>query len=40
LGEDVSIGQFAFAIGNVLTELQNTVTFGIVSAKNRELQMQ
>ena len=40
LGEDVAIGQFAFAIGNVLTELQNTVTFGIVSAKNRELQMQ
>lgn len=40
LGEQVSIGQFAFAIGNALTELQNTVTFGIVSAKNRELQMQ
>lgn len=40
LGENVAIGQFAFAIGNVLTELQNTVTFGIVSAKNRELQMQ
>jgi serine protease Do len=40
LGENISIGQFAFAIGNVLTELQNSVTFGIVSAKNRELQMQ
>lgn len=40
LWEEISIGQFAFAIGNVLTELQNTVTFGIVSAKNRELQMQ
>jgi len=40
LWENVAIGQFAFAIGNVLTELQNTVTFGIVSAKNRELQMQ
>lgn len=40
LGENIAIGQFAFAIGNVLTELQNTVTFGIVSAKNRELQMQ
>lgn len=40
LWEDIAIGQFAFAIGNVLTELQNTVTFGIVSAKNRELQMQ
>jgi len=40
LGETIAVGQFVFAIGNAFTELQNTVTFWIISAKNRELQMQ
>jgi len=35
----LSVGQFVFAIGNALTQWQNTVTFGILSAKNRELRM-
>ncbi len=39
-GEPILIGQFAFAIGNALTQWQNTVTFGVISAKNRELRMQ
>jgi len=39
-GEPILVGQFAFAIGNALTQWQNTVTFGVISAKNRELHMQ
>jgi serine protease Do len=35
--EEVQVGQFAIAIGNTLNELQNSVTFGIVSAKGRQL---
>lgn len=37
--DSLSVGQFAFAIGNALTQWQNTVTFGVISAKNRELRM-
>jgi len=33
----VTIGQFVVAIGNALAEYQNSVTFGILSAKNRKL---
>ena len=33
----IQIGQFVFAIGNTLTQYDNTVTMWIVSAKNREL---
>jgi S1-C subfamily serine protease len=38
--ESILVGQFAFAIGNALTQRQNTITFGVISAKNRELRMQ
>lgn len=37
LGDKVQIGQFAIAIGNALAEYQNSVTLGIVSGKNRQL---
>jgi len=39
-GESVRIGQFVFSIGNAFTQRQNTVTFGVVSAKNRTLRIQ
>jgi len=34
----VNIGQFAVAIGNALGEFQNSVSFGVVSGKNRSIQ--
>lgn len=34
---EVRIGQFALAIGNALAEYQNSVSLGIISAKNRRL---
>ena len=35
----VQIGQFSLAIGNSLAEYQNSVTMGIISARNRELKI-
>ena len=35
--DDLKIGQFVVAIGNALAEFQNTVTLGVVSAKDRHL---
>jgi len=37
--DEVKIGQFAIAIGNSLSEYQNSVTMGIISARNRELKI-
>ncbi|QQR82932.1 trypsin-like peptidase domain-containing protein [Candidatus Peregrinibacteria bacterium] len=34
---DLQIGQKVIAIGNALAEYQNTVTTGVISAKNREI---
>jgi len=36
--EEVRVGQFAIAIGNALSEYQDSVTMGIISAKNRKLE--
>jgi serine protease Do len=36
--EKVQIWQFVFAIGNALSEYPNSVTMGIISAKNRQLE--
>jgi len=36
--QEVKIGQFVLAIGNALAEYQNSVTLGILSAKNRILE--
>ncbi len=36
-GQEVQVGQFALAIGNALAEFANSVTFGVVSGKNRKL---
>ena len=35
--DDLQIGQFVVAIGNALGEFQNSVTFGVVSAKDRQI---
>jgi len=35
--DDLQIGQFVLAVGNALGELQNTVTLGVISAKERQL---
>ena len=35
--QEVKIGQFVIAVGNALAEYQNSVTLGILSAKNRML---
>lgn len=35
--DDLAIGQWVVAIGNALAEFQNTVTVGVVSAKDRQL---
>lgn len=35
--DDMQIGQFVVAIGNALAEFQNSVTFGVISAKGRNL---
>ena len=35
--DDLKIGQFVVAIGNALAEFQNTVTLGVVSAKDRQI---
>lgn len=37
--DEVKIGQFALAIGYSLAEYQNSVTMGIISARNRELKI-
>lgn len=37
ISERVNIGQFVLAVGNALAEYQNSVTLGILSAKNRML---
>jgi len=37
--DEVRIGQFAIAIGNSLSEYKNSVTMGIISARNRELKI-
>lgn len=34
---DLQIGQFVIAVGNALGEFQNSVSFGVVSAKNRSI---
>lgn len=39
ISEEVRIGQFAIAIGNSLSEYKNSVTMGIISARNRELKI-
>ncbi len=38
--DDLQIGQWVIAIGNALAEFDNTVTVGVVSAKNREITAQ
>ena len=35
--DSLEIGQFVVAIGNALAEFQNTVTLGVVSAKDRQI---
>jgi S1-C subfamily serine protease len=35
--DDLQVGQFVLAVGNALGEFQNSVTLGVVSAKNRQL---
>lgn len=35
--DDLQIGQWVIAIGNALGELQNTVTVGVISARERQL---
>lgn len=35
--DDLKIGQWVVAIGNALAEFQNTVTVGVVSAKDRQI---
>lgn len=35
--DNLEIGQFVVAIGNALAEFQNTVTVGVVSAKDRQI---
>lgn len=37
---DVKIGQFVIANGNALSEFQNSVSFGVVSGKNRIIEAQ
>lgn len=37
--DEVKIGQFAIAIGNSLSEFRNSVTMGIISARNRQLKI-
>ncbi|MEI7477193.1 MAG: trypsin-like peptidase domain-containing protein [bacterium] len=37
LQSPVLVGQFVVAIGNAMAEYQNTSTFGIISAKNRNI---
>lgn len=37
---ETNIGQFVVAIGNALSEFQNSVSFGVVSGKNRIIQAQ
>jgi S1-C subfamily serine protease len=37
---DLKVGQSIIAVGNALGEFQNTVTYGVVSAKNRNLSAQ
>lgn len=34
----INIGQFAIAIGNALGEFQNSVSFGVISGKNRSIE--
>lgn len=34
---DLKVGQYVLAIGNALAEFDNTVTFGIISAKSRDI---
>lgn len=38
--EELKVGQYLIAIGNALGEFQNTVTLGVLSAKERQLQAQ
>ena len=38
--DDLKIGQWVIAIGNALGEFQNTVTVGVVSAKERRIQVE
>ncbi|PID87598.1 hypothetical protein CSB07_00565 [Candidatus Gracilibacteria bacterium] len=35
--EDIKIGQFAIAIGNALSEFQNSVSLGVISGKDRKI---
>lgn len=37
LSDEVHVGQFAIAIGNTLAQYRNSVTFGIISWRNRHL---
>lgn len=36
--KQINIGQFAIAIGNALWEFQNSVSFGVISGKNRSIE--
>lgn len=38
--DELKVGQSVIAVGNALGEFQNTVTYGVVSAKNRNLNAQ
>jgi serine protease Do len=35
--EPIEVGQFVLAVGNVLAEYHNSVTFGVISGKNRNI---
>ncbi|MFA5916706.1 MAG: trypsin-like peptidase domain-containing protein [Candidatus Gracilibacteria bacterium] len=35
--EDITVGEFAIAVGNALAEYQNSVSLGVISGKNRTI---
>jgi S1-C subfamily serine protease len=37
IDDEVKVGQFAIAVGNSLAQYKNSVTFGIISGRNRQL---
>lgn len=37
IDDEVKVGQFAIAVGNTLAQYRNSVTFGIISGRNRQL---
>ncbi len=39
INDDVQVGQFVWTIGNALAEYANSVSFGIISSKNKQLKI-